>query len=465
MPKRKKTLDELVTESIIDNQMSSLNKVINVRFGSVIKLISGRDLKLSECNENAEGIPYIIGASNLINNQFHIQRWTTNPTVIGKKNDILITAKGTIGKLHILEENEIHLSRQVMAIRTSEMLSEKFVFYYLLHYLNEIKAKSRGLIPGISRSDIEEISFPLYSIEDQNYIVNIIDSLFGKIDSAQQLINEAREGFEKRKEAILSKAFSGDLTKKWRVDNPKVSSVHDELENFEIDNSITVDNLPNTWVAVRLKEIAEVNPKKYKPSIEDDIEVSFIPMVSVSDITGKIEWPETRPYGKVKKGYTSFIEGDILFAKITPCMENGKSAIAKKLLNGFGFGTTEFYVIRPKMDSLREYLYYLHRSSIYRKTAKGYMTGAVGQQRVPKRYVEDYVIALPPIEEQNEIIRLLSLFTEEEYKISELTEMDEKIEMIKKSILAKAFKGELGTKGSTEVECLELLKGIIKSKM
>ena len=151
-----------------------------------------------------------------------------------------------------------------------------------------------------------------------------------------------------------------------------------------------------------LKDVCQINPKKdnYIANIKDFL-VSFVPMSAVSE-SGEIDTTIIKCYDEVKKGFTSFIEDDVLFAKITPCMENGKGAIAKKLKNSVGFGSTEFHVLRPLKDkSNSAWIYYLTSFSHFRKEAEIKMTGSAGQRRVPASFLENYKIALPPIELQN----------------------------------------------------------------
>src|SRR5207245_1664051 len=102
------------------------------------------------------------------------------------------------------------------------------------------------------------------------------------------------------------------------------------------------------WPRVRLTEAVDLNPKPGRGSLSDDLHVSFVPMAAVGAGTGAIDASVVRKYAEVKKGYTYFREGDVLFAKITPCMENGKMAVTRKLRNGIGFGSTEFHVLRPR---------------------------------------------------------------------------------------------------------------------
>lgn len=159
----------------------------------------------------------------------------------------------------------------------------------------------------------------------------------------------------------------------------------------------------------RLGEVCEINPRLPRGhGIADDDEVSFIPMAAVSEVAGSIEVREARRYAEVKKGYTPFKDGDVLFAKITPCMENGKAALASGLTSGRGFGSTEFHVLRAGDDVLPEWLRYFVWRDEFRREAKRNFTGTAGQQRVPASFLENASIPVPPIAEQRRIVDLLS---------------------------------------------------------
>ena len=130
-------------------------------------------------------------------------------------------------------------------------------------------------------------------------------------------------------------------------------------------------------------------------------------MAAVSEITGSIVSSEVRPFGEVSKGFPIFAENDVLFAKITPCMENGKAAIARNLENSIGAGSTEFFVLRPTNRVLSEYVFHFIRRVSFRATCKANFTGSAGQQRVPKSFLEKVAIPLPPLDEQRRIVGLL----------------------------------------------------------
>ena len=162
------------------------------------------------------------------------------------------------------------------------------------------------------------------------------------------------------------------------------------------------------YARIPLGKICTINPRAGKIRRSDDMLVSFVPMAAVDGHLGTITIREDRPLAAVSKGYTSFEDGDVLFAKITPCMENGKAALARNLTNGIGRGSTEFYVLRPSDRVLGEYIYYFVRQARFREEAKSNFTGTAGQQRVPKSFMEDTQIPLPPLDEQRRIVGVLN---------------------------------------------------------
>lgn len=135
--------------------------------------------------------------------------------------------------------------------------------------------------------------------------------------------------------------------------------------------------------------------------------VSFVPMAAVSEVSASVTNSIERPFSEVARGYTAFRNNDVLFAKITPCMENGKIAIARNLRNDLGFGSTEFHVIRAGERVTPEYLWFFMRTREFRDAAKSRMVGAGGQQRVPADFLSSASIPLPPLPEQHRIVEIL----------------------------------------------------------
>lgn len=142
-------------------------------------------------------------------------------------------------------------------------------------------------------------------------------------------------------------------------------------------------SLPEGWQWIKLDEICEINPRRPVIDRADLTLTTFVQMSAVDDLLGVIARPEQRPFSEIKRGYTFFIENDVIFAKITPCMENGKHAIARNLIDGIGFGSTEFHVIRPNENIIAEWIWHFVHQPYVLQNATNYFTGAVGQQRVP----------------------------------------------------------------------------------
>ena len=162
------------------------------------------------------------------------------------------------------------------------------------------------------------------------------------------------------------------------------------------------------WSADAIGAVAQVNPKlaaSDRPALDET--VSFVPMAAVSEETLRIEVHSQRPFSEVSKGYTAFKRGDILVAKITPCFENGKMALAENLPHKLGFGTTEFHVFRPSPRITGSYLFNLLRAPYIRKAGAIKMKGAAGQRRVPADFFANLQIPLPPLAEQKRIAGIL----------------------------------------------------------
>ena len=158
----------------------------------------------------------------------------------------------------------------------------------------------------------------------------------------------------------------------------------------------------------RLSSIVDIDPTIRFTGLADDTPISFIPMECIDDTFGEVKEQRETTIAQTK-GYTKFEENDLLWAKITPCMQNGKSAIARNLTNGVGCGSTEYYVIRPKTDDLIiDYVYLILRHHAVLKAAQNSFGGSAGQQRVSSQYMKSIVIPHPPIDVQKSIIETVT---------------------------------------------------------
>ena len=214
--------------------------------------------------------------------------------------------------------------------------------------------------------------------------------------------------------------------------------------------------LPKGWVEATFPRVALLNPKA---SLDDHAEVAFVPMPHVpTNFSDKIRF-EKRLWGDVKKGFTHFRNDDVIFAKITPCFENGKAAIVPDLPNAHGAGSTEFFVLRPIIVP-SAFLFYWVKTSAFSTIAEAQMTGTVGQKRVPRAFVESHPLPLPPLNEQKRIVAKLDAIMP---RIDSVKERLEKIPTIlqrfRQSVLTAAVTGKLTEKWREEhpdVECAEV---------
>jgi type I restriction enzyme S subunit len=277
---------------------------------------------------------------------------------------------------------------------------------FLYHYLSFIKIPNHGY--SRHYKFLKEITIPHPSLSEQRRIVNILD----QADCLRKLRSQA----DTKTERIISALFT----------------------NMFGNSAMNQKKLP----IVRLgdKDIAEINPRFPANSLSDDAQVSFVPMADVDEVWGRIKGIQSRSYADVKKGFTPFCEGDVLFAKITPCMQNGKAAIARKLINGLGFGSTEFHVLRPGLKATAEWLYGLVRLKYFRNSAMQAFSGSAGQQRVPTDFLKEYSVPLPPLEQQHK-------FAEAVNDILKHIENTEKsgisIDLLFNNLLHRAFSGDL----------------------
>jgi len=213
--------------------------------------------------------------------------------------------------------------------------------------------------------------------------------------------------------------------------------------------------LPGEWVEATISEIADVNPKKIDAAPETV--AGFVPMSHApTNFSGNLEFEE-KYWSEIKKSYTNFKEHDVLVAKVTPCFENGKAAIVKGLPNKIGAGSSEFYVIRPAIQEISSrFLFSIVKSYKFVSEGAANMTGAVGLRRVPRSFVENFPVLVPPLAEQKVIAdKLDTLLGQVEATKARLERIPEILKNFRQSVLADAVSGKLlETKAEWKTEVL-----------
>ncbi|MGQ0622364.1 MAG: restriction endonuclease subunit S [Panacagrimonas sp.] len=204
--------------------------------------------------------------------------------------------------------------------------------------------------------------------------------------------------------------------------------------------------LPAGWSQAELSEIAQINPPLDRCVLNDSVEVNFVPMRAVEPEGGGLLRPETARYERVKKGCTAFLGGDVFSAKITPCMENGKTCVVPQLPGSVCYGSTEFHVFRAEagIDS-RWIAYYLLQLS-FRYRAQRQMTGGVGQMRVPEAFFAAVELPVPPTAEQFRVLDTLDeLLSYLDAGVAALERVRTKLKHYRAAVLKAAVEGELTT--------------------
>ena len=236
------------------------------------------------------------------------------------------------------------------------------------------------------------------------------------IESEFERLAQSPEGIPKLREFVLQLAVQGKLVAQDSKDEPAselLKRIAAEKEQLVKDGKIKKSKplpdieedeipfeIPKSWEWTMLAVIGAISPRI---EATDETDASFVPMPMVFAEYGKPNESEVRKWGKIKKGYTHFAEGDVGLAKITPCFQNGKSTVFRNLSNGIGAGTTELHVVRPiYLES--EYILLFLKTPNFIKTGIPKMTGTAGQKRVPSDYFAFSPFPLPPIAEQKRIV-------------------------------------------------------------
>ena len=320
--------------------------------------------------------------------------------------DIVFARTGaTVGKSYLikrLRQNAIYAS-YLIRVQTFDLILPEYVklFFESGYYWDQIELGSVGIgQPNVNGTILGNLNIPLPSFAEQKRIVLKIERWFSLIDQIEQSKADLQTTIKQTKSKILDLAIHGKLVPQDPNDEPAIELLKRINPDFTPCDNGHYENLPGSWCLTDIKSIFTINPKN---KVADDVIAGFVPMTNIADGYSNEFRFEPRLWGHIKKGFTHFAEGDIVVAKISPCLENRKSAIVTSLPNGIGAGTTELFVFRSQCV-LPEYGLYFFKSDSFINHCAGTFNGVVGQQRVSKSIIESIKFPLPPLSEQKRIV-------------------------------------------------------------
>ena len=408
-----------------------------VRLGTVIELESGQDLTPDKYNDCGKGIPYITGASNIENGNVLINRWTEYGRAFAYCGDVLLTCKGTVGTMAVLQEPQVHIARQIMAIRPISELYVPYIQLVLETLVENLKAAAKSMIPGIAREDVLQSLFPVPPVSEQKRIVHKVSELSPCLEqyaAADTKLLSLNTGFpEALKKSILQEAVQGKLVPQDPTDEPaeallerirakkqqlikegkikkdkhesvifrRDNSHYEKLDGMErcIDDELPFE-IPESWAWVRWGAIAESIQYGYNAPAKQE---GRIRMVRISDIhENTVAWSSV-PFCDIDDSDipTYLLQAnDILFARTGGTV--GKSFLVSEVPCESIYAG---YLIRTRYSSLLcpQYLKYFMESPLYWQQLKSGTT-ATAQPNCNGQTLAKMLLPLPPANEQLRIV-------------------------------------------------------------
>lgn len=437
--KQKKSVQELLQEAIIPNNQAPFPIPDNwcwTKLGCFSNIIAGGTPSRSNANFWGKGIPWVkisdMTSMYISSTEEEITEagLENSSAKILKKGTLLFSIFATIGSISILDIRAC-TNQAIVGIILPTCICKEFIYYSFLLLKDTIIAKGKGVAQkNINQTILKEFHLPIAPFEEQKRIVDKIESLFSKLDEAKELIQKSFDEFENRKAAILYKAIHGQLIKK-----------------------------TTSWNKVILKDV--VYEFQYGTSKKSEKKGKAIVIRMGNLQAGKIDWNDLA-YSNDDEDILKYKlqKGDVLFNRTNSAALVGKTSIYEDERLAIFAG----YLIRLKYDKnliIGRFLNYLLNSQDAKEYCSRVKTDAVNQSNINAKKIAMFSFMLPSLEEQQEIVRILDSFFEKEDKSKELLDMIAQIEEMKKSILSRAFRGELGTHSDDDEPAIELLKKII----
>lgn len=453
-----------------------------------------------------EGIPFYrtreivaLAKDELFSNELFISQEhydsLAKETRMPKAGDLMVTGIGTIGICYLVKENDCfyYKDASVLCVSKKGDINSEYLKYLMKtpFMVSQIKKNSAGTtVDSLTINKYKTYKLPLPPLEEQKRIVKKLDSLFEKIQKIKEIIEEVKEKTTSRREAILSKAFSGELTEKWRGENhtenarellvkindEKIRVWEDECKKAEDEGRKkpakpklkTIDEmlvgaeeepykLPNNWVWTKVGNITNYGEVKQIKAENIPDNSWILELEDIEKETFKVLNKVLKKDRPNKSNKHIFFKGDILYSKLRPYLN--KIVIAEDN----GYATTEIIPFKGLANLNNKYIFYYFSFSKTLETIS-FLTHGMQMPRLGTDKAKNLLFPLPPLEEQKEIVRVLDKVFEEENRISELISLENKIEILEKTILDRAFRGELGTGNNDDEPAIELLKKCLEER-
>ena len=423
-----------------------------VRLQNICNIVSAR--RVHQSDWKSSGIPFyrareigVLADKGKVDNDLFVSEELYNDFAksgVPHPGDLMVTAVGTLGKVYVVQPQDRFYYKDASVIcleNFGRIIPEYLQLVMMSPYMTSlIKSKSTGTTVGtITIVCAKQYLIPIPPLNEQRKIVKRLGNLKLLIESyaeEESALSKLNTQFpEILKKSILQYAVQGKLVPQDPADEPasvlleriltekkklikagKIKRDKHESVIFRRDNSyyeisgkneVCIDDqipfdVPESWEWTRTGSLFQVNPRNRLP---DDLDAGFMPMPLLSDGFGNHHDFQIRKWKEIKTGFTHFADGDIVIAKITPCFQNRKSAVISGLPNGFGAGTTELHVLRDHTKKLfMPYCLLIYKTHAFIEKGIKNFSGTAGQQRIGKELISDYLIPIPPLEEQKRIV-------------------------------------------------------------
>lgn len=436
--KQEKSIEQRLEEALVLYEKTPYELPSNwcwVKFKSIADFGMGQTILSKELKQ--EGVPIysasadgeIFGYINSEDNRIKLS-----------EGDFVIAARGTIGSIKFISAKEACCTQTTMYMKPYNKEISKYLYYAMRAFSEKIFVATGATIPQLTISSLDDKMIPLAPFEEQKRIVEIIDKQFAKLDEARDLIQESLDTFVDRKSTILHRAFTGELTKQWRENNSVIQRKNtvnflDCIEDMQNGISKRNGKEGKDFIVLRLADL-----KENRISTDDNRTI-------------KLTETEIKKY--------QLKENDIIMIRVN----GSKEYVGRQIL--FNMECACAYCdhiirIQYRKDISPKFMLYFSQTREYKDYFLQNLVSSAGQNTISRKGLSRLKLNLPLFEEQEEIVRILDSIFEKEDKSKELIDMLDKIDEMKKSILARAFRGQLGTSNPTDEPAIDLLKKILE---